>query len=68
MAYKIAENIAEPIPLDFIQLEFAQDRMRERAIYTITLPAWNPYSNGFQELSTVVKHRVEIITANYYTQ
>ncbi|CAA7602776.1 Nucleotidyltransferase domain protein [Acididesulfobacillus acetoxydans] len=29
-AYKIAENIAEPIPLDFIQLEFAQDRIKER--------------------------------------
>ncbi|MHB1405411.1 MAG: nucleotidyltransferase family protein [Desulfitobacteriaceae bacterium] len=31
-AYRIAENIAEPIPLDFIQLEFAQDSMKERII------------------------------------
>lgn len=31
-AYRIAEDIAEPIPIDFIQFEFAQDSMRERIV------------------------------------
>lgn len=29
-AYRIAEDIAEPIPLDFIQFEFAQESMQAR--------------------------------------
>ena len=29
-AYRIAEDIVEPIPIDFIQFEFAQDSMKER--------------------------------------
>ncbi|KUO75021.1 MAG: hypothetical protein APF81_12245 [Desulfosporosinus sp. BRH_c37] len=29
-AYRIAEDIAEPFPLDFIQFEFAQQSMKER--------------------------------------
>jgi len=29
-AYRIAEDITEPIPIDFIQFEFAQKSMRER--------------------------------------
>ncbi|HBW33928.1 nucleotidyltransferase family protein [Desulfosporosinus sp. BICA1-9] len=31
-AYRIAEDIAEPIPLDFIQFEFAQESMQERIV------------------------------------
>ena len=31
-AYRIAEDIADPIPLDFIQFEFAQESMRERIV------------------------------------
>jgi len=31
-AYRIAENIVQPIPIDFIQFEFAQDSMKERII------------------------------------
>ncbi|MFZ3101977.1 MAG: nucleotidyltransferase domain-containing protein [Desulfitobacteriaceae bacterium] len=31
-AYRIAEDIVEPIPLDFIQFEFAQDSMKERIV------------------------------------
>jgi len=29
-AYRMAENITEPIPLDFVQFEFAQNSMKER--------------------------------------
>ena len=29
-AYRIAEDIVEPMPIDFIQFEFAQDCMKER--------------------------------------
>ncbi|SHI32856.1 nucleotidyltransferase family protein [Desulfosporosinus lacus] len=31
-AYRIAEDIAEPFPLDFIQFEFAQESMKERIL------------------------------------
>jgi Nucleotidyltransferase domain. len=31
-AYRIAEDILEPIPLDFIQFEFTQDSMKERIV------------------------------------
>jgi len=31
-AYRIAEDIADPIPLDFIQFEFAQESMQERIV------------------------------------
>lgn len=31
-AYRIAEDMAEPIPIDFIQLEFAQDSIKERIV------------------------------------
>ena len=31
-AYRIAEDIVEPIPIDFIQFEFVQDSMQERIV------------------------------------
>lgn len=31
-AYRIAEDIADPFPLDFIQFEFAQESMKERIV------------------------------------
>lgn len=31
-AYRIAEEISEPFPLDFIQFEFAQESMKERIL------------------------------------
>lgn len=30
--YELAENITAPIPLDFVQLEFVSNSMRERSL------------------------------------